>query len=101
MRCGSTTTLQITGTPDIASQKEVRNSTIGGKRDVEASLVYTRVNLEHYQERGTTVNNVRYSEMLRDQFKQLLESNSEDYCQKLSQCCMIMHVRTLPKASAN
>jgi hypothetical protein len=56
-------------TPDITSQKEVQNSTIGRKSDVDTFFGCTRANLEHHQERGTTVNRVHYNEMLWDQLK--------------------------------
>jgi hypothetical protein len=47
-------------TCDIASQKEVQNSTMGGKSDVDNFLGCTR---------GQTVNSVCYSEMLWEQLK--------------------------------
>jgi hypothetical protein len=53
--------------------------------------------LEHYQERGTTVNSVSCSEKLQDQFKR----NAEDYCRTLSQCCTTMPVGTLPPTPLN
>jgi hypothetical protein len=53
---------------DVISQKEIQNSTIGGKlltlfRDAQGPI------LEHYQEKGKAVNSVRCSEILQDQLE--------------------------------
>jgi hypothetical protein len=42
--------------------------------------------LEHYQERGTTINSAGYSEMLTDRLNLQYEANIKDYCQKML-CC--------------
>jgi hypothetical protein len=54
---------------DIASQKEVQNSAIGGKSDVGTLLGCTGTNFGALQESSTTVNSVHYSAMLWDPLK--------------------------------
>jgi hypothetical protein len=56
-------------TSDIANQKEVQNSTIGRKNVVDKFLGCTSANSVTLPGRGTTLNSVRCSEMLRDQLK--------------------------------
>jgi hypothetical protein len=52
--------------------------------------------LELYHEGGTTANDIRLAEMLRDQLSQLLERNAEERWAKVLQSCMKMTVRSLP-----
>jgi hypothetical protein len=56
-------------TCDVTSQKEVKKTPAG-----KVMLAYfwdaQRPILEDYQKRGTTINSVRYSEMLHDQLNQ-------------------------------
>jgi histone-lysine N-methyltransferase SETMAR len=44
--------------------------------------------LEHYQEKGTTVTNVRYCDMLRDELKPVIHKNGQEYCYREFFCCM-------------
>ena len=51
----------------IALLEKVQNPTI--RRKTEACNVLGLTRLEHYHERGTTINSVWYSEMLTDKLK--------------------------------
>ena len=60
--------------------------------------------LEHYQERGTTINSVRYSEMLTERLKPAIRAKTENYCRKVCDCTtMPVHILlpTLLKRSEN
>jgi hypothetical protein len=51
-------------------ENKIQNSTISGKSDIDTSFWDAQEPiLEHYQEKGTTVNSVCYSEILQDQLK--------------------------------
>jgi hypothetical protein len=56
---------------DIAGQKNFKTQLSAGKVMTVKSVFWDSQGplLEHYQERGTTVNSSRYSEMLRDKLK--------------------------------
>jgi hypothetical protein len=63
---------------DIASKKEVENSTIGKKSDDDKYLAAIETVLEHYQERGTTLKSrVHYSGLLINRIIFTLESHLE------------------------
>ena len=51
--------------------------------------------LEHYQERGTTINRARYSEMLTDRLKPSIRSKRRGLLSKLLCCCTTMTVHIL------
>jgi hypothetical protein len=53
------------------------------------------------QERGMTVNSVRYSKKLQDKFKLAIQTQSRGLLSKVSHCCTIMPVRTLPPTPLN
>jgi hypothetical protein len=56
-------------TSNIDKKKYFQNSAIGGKSEVGTLSDTQGPILGHFQVRGTTINSVRYSEMLRDQLK--------------------------------
>jgi histone-lysine N-methyltransferase SETMAR len=83
---------------DIVSQKEVQNSTIGGKSDFDTFWEAQGPILEHCQERGTTVNSVRYSEMLWDHMKPAILTKRLGL---LSKGVAMLHGNTRPHTAAH
>jgi hypothetical protein len=65
------------------SDNATQNSSFEGKNDANIFWDVQEQILEEYQERSTSGNSVRYSEMLRYQLKQLFTPNSEEYCRNL------------------
>ena len=54
--------------------------------------------LEHYEERGTTINSAWYSEKLTDRLQ--FQANAEDYCRQVLCCCTTMPVHILLRTFA-
>jgi hypothetical protein len=77
---------------DIASEKEVQNSTTGRKNDVYRPV------LENYQVRGTRVNSICYSEMLQEQLKPDIQAERRGL---LSKCIMRLRNNVLPHIAAH
>jgi hypothetical protein len=52
--------------------------------------------LEHYTQRGTTVNNVYYKEMLWDRLRPASLTENQGMVKKVLHCCMIISTYILP-----
>ena len=85
-------------TSTIALQEKVQNSIIRRKTDAYSVLGLKGPVLEPYQERDTTINSTRYSEMLTDRVKPAIRSKRQGL---LSKCVVLLHDNARPQTAAH
>ena len=80
-------------TSGITSEEKIQESTFCEKSDAHNFLGLTRVILEHYLERDTTVNSVGYSEMLNTELKPAIRTKRQGL---LSSGVLLLHDNARP-----
>ena len=80
-------------TSGLTSEEKIQESTFCGKSDAHNFLGLTRVNTGTLSGRGTTVNNVRYSEMLSTELKPAIRTKRRGL---LSSGVLLLHENARP-----
>ena len=85
-------------TSTIALQEKVQNPIIRRKLMLRVFCHSEGPVLEHYQERGTTINSVRYNEMLTDTLKSAIRSKNRGL---LSKDVVLLHDNACPHTASH